>query len=84
MASLSTMRKWRKSVSVSANATLSSVAQATRTRRGISARRAATSREAISDAEAAATQMGQLMPGSAEKRIAAPRNEVNSRESHIK
>src|SRR6266550_562866 len=76
MASLSTIRTWKNSLAVSAKPTLRRVDQVTRTRRGVSGRLRTASLATISEIEAVATQIGQLMPGHAEKRIAAPRAEV--------
>ena len=66
MASLRTIRKWKKSLSVNANATASTVAHARRMSKGSSTRCTATKRDKMRHAEAAATHIGQLIPGNAE------------------
>src|SRR5439155_85333 len=77
MASLMTIGARTRLLSASANPKLSTVAQATSTRTGVSTRPAAASRDRMRESEAAPTQIGQLMPASAEKMIAAPSAEVS-------
>ena len=66
MASLSTISKWKNSLSVNENPTASTVAQASRTSKGSSTRCTATKRDKMRHAEATPTQIGQLIPGHAE------------------
>ncbi len=77
MASLATISRRNPSWSVSANPELSTVAQAASTRSGVSTRPTATSRDRMRETDAAATQIGQLIPGSAANRIAAPSADVS-------
>src|SRR5258705_13689155 len=77
MASLKTIRPLKGSVLVNANPKLSTVAQATSTRSGVSTRPTATNRDRMRETDAAETQIGQLMPASAANRIAAPSADVS-------
>src|SRR2546423_15003649 len=76
IASLITISRCRNSLLRRAKPRLSTVAQARRTAKGVSTLLRETTREIKSDAEAAAIQMGQLIPGWAENRIAAPTADV--------
>src|SRR5256714_3113635 len=76
MASASTMKPGNGTVVVRAKPRLRTVAQPHSTSRGASTRRTAEYLAMISEPDAAATQIGQLMPASAEKRIVAPSADV--------
>jgi hypothetical protein len=66
------MKNGNGSVLVSAKPKLRIVAQVHRMSSGVSTRPMAEYRARTRDPDAAATQIGQLMPGSAEKRMVAP------------
>jgi hypothetical protein len=80
MASLRTTRAWIKSLSLSAKPKLRSVAQESNMASGRSTLPRVTSLAITTERDTAATQIGQLMPGSAEKRKAAPRAELRRAE----
>ena len=68
---------------LTANPMLSSVAQARRIARGASTFPRRLRREIRTEADAAATQIGQLKPGAAENRSAAPTAEVKMERDQI-